>query len=82
MSNIFPNSPPLPKMPDEVGVEDIVFYMCHFTSYHDTKNYGGFVRTMASLKRVAVTDAQVDAAAPLVREWMEFIVPIVRKEQP
>lgn len=81
LTTIFPNSP-LPKMPEEVGVSDLVFYMCHFTSYHDTKDYGGFVRAMAGFKKVDVTDEQVEASVPHVREFLEVLVPIVRQEAP
>ena len=69
-------------MPEEVGVEDIVFVTCHFTGYHDRKDYSGFVRAMASLKGVKVTDEQVGLAVPPVQEWMDFIVPIVRRDVP
>lgn len=72
----------MPKLGEDVSVTDLVFYMAHLTSYHDKQDYKGLVKLMASTKKVTCTEAQLEQCEPYVKEWMEYIVPILRREYP
>lgn len=82
LEEIYDGPAPIPKLEEIGGVTNLVITMSHFTSYHDRKDYAGFIRQMAWYRGVSVTDQQVEAAVPHVESFLDFLVPILRKPMP
>lgn len=70
---------PLPKVPDDLGVTDLVFFLVTYAfPYHDKGNHAGLITTAAALRFVNLTQEQVDSLVPKVRDFLGWAVPILR----
>lgn len=76
---------PLPKIPDDISVTDLVFMVCTFFSSHykegGSSDYRPALTTGAKMRGVKVDEAELEKVYPLLAAFLDWLIPELRKER-
>lgn len=74
---------PLPKIPEELSISDFVIMVCYFFSSgyggDDPKGYRPALRKGMALKRVTMTDEELEKIYPQVSGFLDWLIPELKK---
>lgn len=72
---------PLPKIPEELSISDLVVYICYFFSPSYGGDYRPSLRRGMTLKGISMTDDDFEKIYPQVSGFLDWLIPLLREKK-